>query len=336
MKIFELHFNPKRKQDSIFDSFVYEPESQQENQIGNLYMAGELTRTLPQNYSFLDSLSNIIKNGFYDKKDFSGALRGANDFLEKETKSGNVNWLGNLNFAVINIGNSILNFAKVGDVKILLLRQGEVLDIGQNLELQDQEPYPMKVFSNTASGKLLAQDKIIILTREVFNVISHNEAILNQLNQVSKEKEIKSIFKFNKDVFSEISGLCLLITEVNKLNGGSRRADASRLINFSKKISKKTILIICFILVLAAAYFLFEDKNETELNRSDFEQDLQDARSKISMAENFIIIKKNGKALALFQEAKAILLPILESRSPLKGEAAELNRLIDEYLKLPQ
>lgn len=332
MKIFELHFNPKRKQDSIFDSFVYEPENQQENQFGNLYMAGELTRVLPQNNNFLDNLSSVIKNGFYSKADFSEALKGANDFLEKETKSGNVNWLGNLNFAVINIGNSILNFTKVGDAKILLLRQGEVLDISQNLELQDQEPYPLKVFSNIASGKLLAQDKILILTKEVFQAVSQNEVFLNQLNQVNKEKEIKNIFKLNKDVFSEISGLCLLITEVNTLNRGGQK-DIGFIHFPTIRIPKKIILIAGFILILIAAYFLFGNERETGFNRSNSEKALQDARSKIIMAENFIIIKKEDKARALFREAWEILLPISESNSPLRREAASLKNSIEKNLK---
>lgn len=336
MKVFELHFNPKRRDDRIFDSFIYEPESQQENQLGNLYMAGELAKILPQNEAFLDSLSVVIKNGFYDKDDFSEALRVANNFLEKETKAGNVNWLGNLNFAVVNINNSILNFAKVGDIKILLLRQGEILDISQNLELQDQEPYPMKVFSNIASGKLLAQDKIFILTKEIFKTVSQNEVFLKQLDEVNKEKEIKNILKFNKDIFSEIAGLCLLITEVNISNNKGGQ-DNVRFIHFPiripVRIPSKIILIVSFIFILAAAYFLFGGKKEEKLNQLDFETELQDARSKIIMAENFIIIKKEEKALVLFKEARNILSPILESNSPFKKEAAALNESIEKYLK---
>lgn len=329
MRVFELHFNPKKKQDSVFDSFAYEPESQQESGLGNLYMAGELTKALPQNNAFLDNLSAVIKNDFYVKSDFSEALKEANNFLEKETKSGNVNWLGNLNFAIVNIGNSILNFTKVGDVKILLLRQGEVLDIGQNLELQDQEPYPMKVFSNTASGKLLAQDKIIILSQEIFSAVSQNEDFLNQLSKASREKEIKNVFKLNKELFYEASGLCLLITEVNS-PVKSGQTDIG--IAFPIKIPVKVILVICLILLLAVAYFLFGDKKVGVFNQSDFEKELQNARSKIAMAENFIIMKKEDKARGLFEEAWSMLLPISESKSPLRAEASSLQESIEKYL----
>ena len=38
MQIFEFHFNPKLKEDKVFDSFVYEPESSYEKKLGNLYI----------------------------------------------------------------------------------------------------------------------------------------------------------------------------------------------------------------------------------------------------------------------------------------------------------
>ena len=73
-------------------------------------------------------------------------LKIINDFLDKEIKSGNVNWLGNLGLAILNLNNSVLNFTKVGKIRILLVRDNELLDLSENLEFQDTEPDPMKVF----------------------------------------------------------------------------------------------------------------------------------------------------------------------------------------------
>jgi len=312
MKVFELHFNPRGRKDSVFDSFVCEPD---------LCMAGELTRAMPQNGSFLDSISGAIKNEFQAKANFSEALKQANIFLDKETKTGNVNWLGNLNFAIINIKDSILNFAKVGNIKILLLRDGDVLDIGQNLELQDQEPYPLKVFSNIASGKLSARDKIFIATEEIFYAISKNETVFNQLSQVTKEAELKSVFKSDKDALSEISGICLLISE-----GIAPSPAAFPGIRFSLGgISRiKTALIVIFVLILTSAYFIFGGKKEKQLDLT--QENLEQARYKIMMAENFIILKKDEKAQALFQEAWDILRPLKTE------EASSLKESIEKYI----
>ncbi|MDO8558828.1 MAG: hypothetical protein Q7R84_00650 [bacterium] len=313
MKVFELHFNPRGRKDSVFDSFVYEPD---------LCMAGELTRALPQNGSFLDSISGAIKNEFQTKANFSEALKQANIFLDKETKTGNVNWLGNLNFAIINIKDSILNFTKVGNIRILLLRDGDVLDIGQNLELQDQEPYPLKVFSNIASGKLSARDKILIATEEIFHVISKNEIIFNQLSHVTKETELRSIFKSDREALSEISGICLLISE-----GSAPPATAFSGIklSFGWLPRKRAALIIVFTLILISAYFIFGGKKEKPLDLT--QENLEQARYKIMMAENFIILKKDEKAQALFQEAWDILSPIKTE------ESASLQKSIEKRLE---
>lgn len=324
MQVFELHFNPKKKKDSVFDSFVYEPESPEERQLGSLCVAGELTRVMPQNNDFLDKISDVIKNEFYSKTDISEALREANNFLDKEAKSGNVNWLGNLNLAVINIKDSILNFTKVGNVKILLLREGEVLDISQNLELQDQEPYPLKVFSNIASGKISNQDKIIIFTKEIFSAISKNDALLSQLGQAAKEKEIKNIFKIHKKIISEMPGMCLLITEGNMPSAAHipNLQFIPRILPKTKKIISTAILII----VLIIAFILFRNGEEGK-PPNPVQEKIEEARSKIIMADNFIIMKKEEKARALFQEAWDILEPIDTK------EAASLRESIKGYLK---
>lgn len=324
MRVFELHFNPRGNRNSIFDTFVYKPASQEENNLGPLCMAGELTKALPQNNDFLNNLGNAIKDAFYSKKNFSESLREANNFLDKEAKSGNVNWLGNLNFAILNISDSILHFTKVGDIKILLLRGEEILDVSQNLELQDQEPYPMKVFSNTASGKLLNQDKIIILTQDVFYAISQGDELLNQLALVNREKELKNFFKTNKNVLSNASGICLLITEGNMPSAMPfPRIGLPRI-----KMPPKIISIIILTLLLIAAYFLFKDDKKEQIDQTQTK--IEEARSKIIMAENFIIMKKDEKAQTLFQEAWDIL------QSVNTKESLSLQESIKKYITLIQ
>jgi len=128
MRVFEFHFNPKAQEDKIFDSFIYEPE---------LYMAGELSQVLPQNSQLLNNLALTIKKAYQTHSSLGEVIKKANEFLEKETKAENVSWLGNLNFSVLSFKDYILNFTKVGNIKILLQREGELLDIGQNLEFQD-------------------------------------------------------------------------------------------------------------------------------------------------------------------------------------------------------
>lgn len=238
MQVFELHFNPKGREDRFFDTFLYEPENIYEKRLGSLYMAGELTQALPQNAHFLNDLAAVIKKEYYSsglKKSreisFRDAFKKANQFLDEESKRGNVSWLGNLNFATLNFKDLVLNFTKVGDIKILLQRGEELLDIGQNLEYQDTEPYPLKIFGSIVTGKLSQNDKIIILTKDAFSSLTQKEDFLNQLSKVSDEKGLKEILKTKKQILSEISGICLLLIVSEKL-------EPKKTITFRKKPPK--------------------------------------------------------------------------------------------------
>jgi hypothetical protein len=64
MQIFELHFNPKLKEDSIFDSFCFEPENLYERKFGSLIVVGELKNVLPQNIKLLDNFTNYLKKQY--------------------------------------------------------------------------------------------------------------------------------------------------------------------------------------------------------------------------------------------------------------------------------
>ncbi len=46
-------------------------------------------------------------------------------------------------------------------------RGGQLIDIGKNLDLQEIDPYPLKVFFNIVAEKLTQADKIMIITKEV-------------------------------------------------------------------------------------------------------------------------------------------------------------------------
>ena len=57
MQTFELHFNPKKRDDLFLTSFAYTPADVYEKRLGNLYVVGELAQAMPQNSHFLTNLS---------------------------------------------------------------------------------------------------------------------------------------------------------------------------------------------------------------------------------------------------------------------------------------
>lgn len=220
MQTFEFHFNPKVKPDLIFDSFCFEPVNIYEKRVGSLYMTGLLKNTLPQNTRFLDNLARATRDHYYKftlkspEKALKESLKLINEHLENLAKRGDVSWLGNLSFAILSLKDFELNFTKVGDAKIILLRKGQIIDIDKKLKFQDLEPYPLKVFPNIVSGKLSENDVILILTKDVFNSFQAQKLIL-KIAEASLDKfegkRIKEIFQKKSQELSKIFGTCLLV-----------------------------------------------------------------------------------------------------------------------------
>lgn len=377
MKIFEFHFNPKSTDHVIMDSFCYEPENDNERKLGNLFMVGQLTNVFPQNSHFLDNLASIIKKEFYGKSQLTPeeslkqALKVANTFFSKEAQKGNVSWLGNLNFAVVNIKNFILNFAKTGNLKILLIREKEILDVSQNLEFQDTEPYLSKIFGNIAVGKLALRDRVLILTQDIFEFFQ-KENLLEELAQSTSQKQIKEVLKTKEStILKEISGICLLI-EIEEKERFRSFASQEKIIPFwggrffysplmwiislfaqipLRSLFKfplfKTFLIkisllkhakltkhlfLILILIVVLIFGFFISELERKKEISKTKEILKAAESIFIQAENVLIFKDEKKANLLLQEAWKKILPLLRLDTPLNKEVKILKQAIEEKL----
>lgn len=227
MKVFEFHFNPGPEEDLIFDSYCYEPENNYEGRLGGIYMVGLLKNAFEKNERFLDNLAKTIREKYYSRvssgspeKSLRDSLKTANEYLEKIAKRGDVSWLGNLNFAVLSLKDFNLNFTKVGRIKIFLLRAGRAIDIDKKLNFQEIEPYPLKIFGNTVSGKLAEDDAIMVLTEEVLGYFRSRNLIAEIANLPAfNEKEFKKVLDAEKEGLQKISGICLAMVLKKGIEG---------------------------------------------------------------------------------------------------------------------
>lgn len=229
-QVFEFHFNPPKEitrfygeelesiPNLIFDSFCYEPKDIYERRLGSLYIVGLLKNVLPKNINFLEKLSKFIQERYYRKtllkpeKSLRETLKETNEFLAEIVKNGDVSWLGNLNFVVLNLKNFVLNFTKVGEMKIYLIRGEKIIDIDKRVKFQDIEPYPLKIFGNVVSGKLAENDLILVLTKEIFDFFQ-NENLFSEIGKLEQynEESFKRILDKKKEILTQISGICLII-----------------------------------------------------------------------------------------------------------------------------
>lgn len=226
MQIFEFHFNPKAKEDHFFETFISEPENIYEKKLGSLYSIGEIENAIPSNVRLLDNIAKVIKARYFTislknpEKAISESLKKANEFLAEEVRKENVSWLGNLNFALLSVKEFDLVFTKTGDIKIVLIRGGQVMDIGKNLDTQDMDPYPLKVFFNIVSGKLAINDILLVLTKDVYSYLL-KQGTFKKLSLLypfdpKKLKDILSPELLPRKEETKLTGICFLAVLTEK------------------------------------------------------------------------------------------------------------------------
>ena len=365
MQVFEFHFNPKLKPDLIFDSFCYEPENIYERKMGSLYLVGLLKNVLPRNLRFLEKLQKVIKEKYYKstiltpEKSLRESLKEANEFLEEIAKRGDVSWLGNLSFAVLALKNFKLNFTKVGEIKIFLLRAGKIIDIDKKLKFQDIEPYPLKIFGNIVSGKLSEGDLILVLTKEIFDFFQEN-LLLNEIAKLPRfsEKELKDILNGKKEELSKISGALLAISLRKEVLAGKREIILPKiskefslkevlapflrpfkkfqkpkinipnpkelirnLISFviRRKVLNKKLILILALILVLILGFIFSQLEERQKIRI-YQKNLEEVNKKFNLAQGLLILD-NPQAQ---KEANSLLKESLEKITPILKETQNL------------
>lgn len=358
MKIFEFLFNPKAEKYRTFETFCYEPEGAREKPLGHLYMAGELSNILPPNAKLLQNLAENIKNAYYNSSAKNPeiaaqyALQSANKFLESLSKKGNVSWLGNLHFATISIVGDELYLSKTGDIKILIERNGELLDIGEGLEKQNITP--PNFFSRFVAGKILLQDKVLILTKELFQIF---EAIslLSKFPEIPIGKEYKKVKDFLRPYEKQLkdySGL-LFVLGIDKIEPTVLRTKCILLPNlikllpkihlpaisvpatkapriqiptlsvpkmgtlFTRELQKRILPLIALILIVTIGFIFAKIQERREINIA--EQKLLEVQQKIWQAQSYSILKKEKEANKLLQKVLEELKDL--ENTPLKDRA---------------
>jgi cell division protein FtsL len=348
MQIFELHFNPKAKKDYSFDTFIYRPEKASEKRMGGLYALGEVKSSLPQDLRLLNDLAENIKKNFYSslvgkpETSLTNSLRSANSFLSEEVQRNNVHWLGNLGFAVLSIKGLELSFTKTGNIKILLARAGNIIDIGGGLEKQEIDPYPLKVFFNVISGKIEQSDLMMMMTEKVYDFLS-KKGLLSRLADKGgeiEEKEIKEILPsslFKKEDGAETAGALMILAFKKELKKESpttmlfqnqksfswkgvfdpvlapiRRLKRKTFKKSPKKRTKKRIsvpfrlskkvILILLLLAILLLGFLIFRQSQ-ENKKAEAEKKISQVEKKIAEAENYSLFDQKEEANDLLKQA---------------------------------
>ncbi len=206
MQIFQLHFNPNNKKKTTVDTFYYEPQDVYEKRLGALAVGGEIKNVSSPNKTLLNNLAYKIKSTYHalptrtQQEALIAGLNEGNKFLSEKSID------GSLSVAVLSIKNNKLEFSKIGNIKILISRNGEITDIGKNAEDKTEN------FGSIATGKIKKEDKLIILTKNIHKEFI-KEGLLSNFTKASpiSEKKLEKISEAQEQKFPKIPGICLLV-----------------------------------------------------------------------------------------------------------------------------
>jgi len=385
MQVFELHFNPKLRKNAVFDTFYYEPEGPFENKLGSLFMAGELEKAISPDSRLLKNIAQVIKTNFY-KSSFSSvrnnlrkSLKEANKFLEGVVKQGDVSWLSNLNFIVLSLASKEsslpeagekkeayeLNFTGVGNIEVILISSGEILNLGERLKLEEIEPYPLKVFSKIISGRVNPGDKVLVLGSQIHNALLKGNGLkeiaglvdvderkladilgdfrksisgvflLVDLPQAAKEKiRRRVVFKEKFENLNPASIFYSFLAKITFLQNSFKKL--KKTFGFLKEVKKiypgrkKIALVASFILLLFFASLMadFEEERGTRRVEKSFEQ----VQEKVERANNFLALEKKDLANDLYLKAWEEIEPLSRINSLFIDEISLTKREIEEKL----
>lgn len=228
MKIFEYQFNPRVKKDRFLKALSFEPQEEKSERKGNLYFVAELTNSIPSNAPFINKLAQQIKKEYYSEgtsakaqsnpqeqvfstsSNFKKALRKGNDFLKKESANGNTDWIGNLHIALIALspekGNMQFHFAKIGNAKVWMGRNGSLVDIGKKIETSQAASGAPQGFGNVVSGSAFSGDRILLFTPDLFDFFAQ-ENVLQDLGLFNENKQFRTLFDQKNKELARISGI---------------------------------------------------------------------------------------------------------------------------------
>ncbi|MDD5590010.1 MAG: hypothetical protein PHQ47_02455 [Candidatus Portnoybacteria bacterium] len=177
----DRHYLSKKPQ-TVCEIFSFEPENMEQMPLGNLYIVTELRSVKDCGY-LANLLASLIKREYYLNpsngafKCFQQAVKKANAHLSEMAKEEKTEWLSKLHFFCAALTGQNILFTQAGQMKAYLCRQDHFSCLSRrlNLEGESRKGLPSKIFSAIISGPIEQEDKIIIATPEVENIISQTD-----------------------------------------------------------------------------------------------------------------------------------------------------------------
>lgn len=148
----------------------------------------------PVQKAIIKSIEDNSKNNhLFDQDLLETILSDVNSALDKIAKSGQNNWIGNLNATIGVIDRNILSLASTGKLAGYLFRKGKISSL---TEEPNTTTLPQKTFIDLTSGPLSLEDRVVFANIALFDHYS-----LDRVRRLSEAKDpIGFISEIHKDL----------------------------------------------------------------------------------------------------------------------------------------
>ncbi|MFZ2188319.1 MAG: PP2C family serine/threonine-protein phosphatase [Candidatus Moraniibacteriota bacterium] len=201
----------------FIEILIEEPENISHHNLGTLMGIFQIDDRSEDSSYVVNYLISIIKKEYFSRanrgpvENFESALHKANLALAKLATHENIGWIGSINAicAVIEKNNILLS--QTGNASAFLLRGNTFTEI---TEIQDGtiDSNPLKTFQDVISGKIEKNDKLLLTTKEIFDIFSLEEIKKSAL-KFSRENFIQFL---NTALVNELDQVASLVIDIDE------------------------------------------------------------------------------------------------------------------------
>ncbi|NCU41199.1 MAG: hypothetical protein EOM19_00570 [Candidatus Moranbacteria bacterium] len=200
----------------FLEIFSFSPSNVDQKSLGTLFGIFSIDPKREDSAYIVNVLVSVIKKEYYSKprrpasESFEATLKKVNLVLGEITKEGNTSWLGGLDGIICSTHNETMHFATCGLGKIYLIREKKLLTL--NEEVPEDIPHPLKTFRDIASGKIIANDTILVSDRQLCTIFTDE-----QIQKESSHYKGEDFFRLLRTaLLNECSFAGMLLAHIEK------------------------------------------------------------------------------------------------------------------------
>ncbi|MFH1171612.1 MAG: hypothetical protein V1778_03680, partial [bacterium] len=196
------------KSRSIVHCYASQPTPLEERAMGRLFLVVEIDTPDPQNPQLIEEIQQTVTASYYSSENFQiesafeRALQKTNEHLHGIIGEQLTSWLQGLNMVIAVLKDTTLHFTVIGRMHAFLIHRQRILDILEGPSgAPEEQPSPLKIFTNIISGQLNLGDSLLFCTTSLLDHLSQEK-----LKRLIGEQSTASSVRNLETLLSEAEG----------------------------------------------------------------------------------------------------------------------------------